>query len=109
MISGLQVDVTSDELKKIIQSRIEYHTERAGLYESKAEEIRKTLAGVEDKTVGKVSGGSPTQNLDDKAREHTDKLVHFRFMIDHVIRDDIYRLNQQDLALLGIASGRFGY
>ena len=103
MISGLQVDVQSDELKKIIQSRIDYHTERAALYGSKADEIRKSLEGVEEKTIGKVSNGSPTQNLEEKAREHTDKLVHFKFMLDHVIVNDVYRLTQTDLQLLGIA------
>lgn len=107
MIQGLQVDVQSDELKKIIKSRIDYHTERAALYESKAEEIRKSLEGVEEKTIGKVSGGTPTQNLEDKAREHKDKLVHFQFMLDHVILNDVYRLSQQDLQLLGISPSRY--
>jgi hypothetical protein len=104
MVNGLQVDVQSSELKKIIQSRIDYHTERAALYEAKANEIRKSLEGVEENTIGKVSNGSPTQNLDDKAREHKDKLVHFKFMLEHVIVDDVYRLSQSDLQLLGIAT-----
>lgn len=104
MVEGLQFDIQSEELKKIIQSRIDYHIDRAQLYRVKAEEIRKSLEGVEEKTIGKVSNAGPTESLETKAREHTDKLVHFKFMLDHVIINDVYRLSQQDLQLLGIAS-----
>jgi hypothetical protein len=81
MINGLQVDVKSVELKGIIKSRIEYHTDKAQTYEKQA---------------GKLKEG--------KAREHKDKAIHFQFLLDHVILDDVYRLGPSDLQLLGIAS-----
>lgn len=104
MVNGLQVDVQSDELKKIIQSRVDYHAGRVATYEKQAAQLREILDGKEEKTIGKVSNGTPIQNLEDKATEHKDKLVHFKFLLDHVIVNDVYRLSQSDLQMLGIAS-----
>lgn len=109
MINGLQVDVKSAELKKIVQSRVDYHNEKASLYEKQAEKLRQTIQNVEeDVEYGKVTNGSDvSQNMNQKAREHKDKAIHFQFLLEHVIQDDVYRLNQADLQLLGIAGGRY--
>lgn len=108
MIEGLQVDVKSDELGKILQGRVDYHSSKAKAYEEQSTKLRATMKNIEeDMEVGKVSNGDPAQSMDQKAREHKDKAVHFQFMIDHVIQNDVYRLSQQDLSLLGISPARF--
>jgi len=105
MINGLQVDVKSAELKSIIKSGIEYHTDKAQAYEKQAVNLRKTIANIEEDTShGKVSNGADvSQSMDSKSREHKDKAIHFQFLLDHVILDDVYRLGPADLQLLGIA------
>lgn len=105
MIQGLQVDVKSDELKSIIEERFKHHTERSEVYAKKAEELKKTIAGLEeDLLVGKVSNGTASDSLETKAREHKDKATYFKFMLDHVIQNDVYRLAQEDLKRLGIST-----
>ncbi len=105
MINGLQVDVKSAELKSIIKSRIEYHSEKAEAYQKQAVNLRKTITNIEeDVGIGKVSNGADVgQSMETKAREHKDKAIHFQFLLDHVILDDVYRLGPSDLQLLGIA------
>lgn len=105
MINGLQVDVKSAELKSIIKSRIEYHTEKAEAYSKQALKLKQTIMNIEeDVSHGKVSNGQDvSQGMEGKAREHKDKAIHFQFLLDHVILDDVYRLGPQDLQLLGIA------
>lgn len=105
MINGLQVDVKSAELKSIIKGRVDYHTDKAEAYEKQAVKLRATIANIEeDVSHGKVSHGSDvSQSMDVKARDHKDKAVHFQFLLDHVIQDDVYRLGPADLQLLGIA------
>lgn len=105
MISGLQVDVKSAELKKILEERLVYHEEKWTILTREAEKLRASLKNVEeDMVVSKVSTGDVSQNLESKAREHRDKATYFKFMIDHVIQDDIYRLGQEDLVRLGITA-----
>lgn len=106
MVEGLQFDVKSEELKKIIETRVKYHTEKFEVYESKAAGLREALKGVDEETHGKVSNASPVSSLEDKARQHKDKAIHFQFMLDHVIVNDMYRLSQNDLHMLGISPDR---
>lgn len=73
------------------------------MYELKAKELTKMVAGIEDDiSIGKMSGGTPVQNLEHQAKEHKEKAGYFKFMLDHVIQDDVYRLEQSDLVRLGI-------
>lgn len=109
MINGLQVDVQSEELKKIIKSRVDYHLAKVAAYEQQAERLKTSIKDVEeDVEYGKVSGGTDmVSSMAKQAKEHKDKAIHFQFMLDHVILNDTYRLGQQDLALLGIAGRNF--
>lgn len=103
MINGLLLDVKSSELKGILEERLKYHEDKRDLYELKAKELNKMVAGIEDDMqVGKVSGGTPVENLERQAKDHKEKAGYFKFMLDHVIQDDIYRLDQSDLVRLGI-------
>lgn len=109
MIEGLQVDVQSEELKRILLSRVDYHNNKADLYSKKAAELRASIANVEeDVEFGKVSNGKDiSSNMTSQAKDHKDKATHFQFMLDHVVQNDVYRLAQEDLQMLGIASTRY--
>lgn len=109
MINGLQIDVKSDELVKILKERLDYHEKKHVAYEKKAAELGAQIKNIEeDMEVGKVSGGTPVEQLNNKAREHKEKAAYYKFMIEHVIQNDIYRLSQEDLSRLGITT-RYGY
>jgi len=108
MINGLQVDVASDELTRIMQERLKYHQDKADVFEKNAAELMKTIKNIEeDMSTGKVSGGNPAEQLQTKAREHKEKATYYKFMLEHVIKNDTYRLGQDDLARLGITARYF--
>jgi len=108
MITGLQVDVLSAELVGIMQERLKYHQDKADVFEKNAAELMKTIKNIEeDMSTGKVSGGNPAEQLQTKAREHKEKATYYKFMIEHVIKNDTYRLSQEDLARLGITARYF--
>jgi hypothetical protein len=110
MIQGLQIDVPSDELIKILQERLAHHQSKAETYEKKAKELGAQIAAIEeDMELGKVSGGTPVEQLSKKAREHKDQAGWYDFMIKHVVQKDVYRLEQKDLQRLGIAVGNHYY
>lgn len=104
MIEGLKVDVKSDELVKILTERMQHHADRSAAYEKKSQELKATLSGLEEElSVGKVSNRSAADTLDNKAGEHKNKYVYYKFMLDHVIQNDVYRLGQDDLERLGVS------
>lgn len=106
-IQGLQIDVKSDELVKILKDRLRHHEEKSKVYKSQAARLKETMESIdEDLDIRKVSNGDPVHTLEDKFREHQDKMAYFQFMLDHVIQNDTYRLGQEDLHKLGISAGR---
>ncbi len=108
MIEGLQIDVKSAELKSILQDRHKHHEEKAKGYRNQAAELRKVMKDIEeDRAHSKVSSATPAEQMDRKASEHANKAVYFKFMIDHVVQDDTYRLKQEDLLRLGITDSMF--
>lgn len=110
MVQGLQIEVTSEKLKAIMAERVTYHLQKAEAYEAQATKLRETMKNIEeDMELGKTSNGDPSQSMESKAREHKDKANHFQFMVDHVILNDMYRLGQQDMQMLGISPARGFY
>ena len=107
IIEGMQFDVKSEEIKKIVSERLGHHERKAKVYAEKAGELGASIKAIEeDLEVGKVSGGTPIERLEQKAREHADKANMFRFMLEHVIVEGTYRLKLSDLSFLGISPDR---
>ncbi len=74
MIQGLQVDVESAELIKILEERKRHHEEKAQVYETEAATLEASLKKVnEDMKVSKVSSGTPVDQMRASAREHRGK------------------------------------
>jgi hypothetical protein len=108
MVQGLQIDVKSEELIKILKERLDHHQAKADTYEAKAKELGAQIKAIEeDMEFGKVSGGTPIEQLSKKAREHKDQAVWYNFMITHVVQQDTYRLDQRDLQRLGISGATY--
>lgn len=101
----MQVDVSSDELLKILKERKKHHDDKSAAYSKQAGELTKVISAIEeDMDIGKVSNGTPAESMERKAREHSEKARYYEFMIDHVIKNDTYRLSQEDLVRLGITA-----
>lgn len=118
MIEGLHVDVPGTELKTMLGKRLEYHQEKVVAYEKQlgnAKEQRDRLKALEadfaDKAeeIGKFQNSSsvrdPVPELENKIRSHKDQCVYYKFMAEHTVVAETYRLAESDLVRLGI-SGR---
>lgn len=96
MIEGLRIDVSSEEMKKILKDRVSYHSEKAEMYGSQV----KALEG--EPTVDMTA--DPKKALRDRLRHHQRKWEFFNFLAEHVIPNETYRLSEIDLTRLEILS-----
>ena len=106
MIEGLKLCMTSDELKRTLAGRIEYHSKKADWFEKKATELAPELEQfAEDAEVlGKYSNANrnPTQELQRQHRHHADRVTVFKFMMEHIIPSETYVLEENDLRRLEV-------
>ena len=100
MIEGLQIDISSEELKVHLAERAKYHRERAEWYNAQATSLRDGLR------ITHVTN-DPVISLEDSTKRHQDNSAYFSFMAEHIIEDEIYRLPQDDLGRIELASRYF--
>ena len=79
--------------------RAEHHEERSRFYANQVESLRKGGARFANVT------NDPISSLEGSAASHTRKASYFRFMAEHVIPDETYRLEESDLAKLELVAG----
>lgn len=101
MIEGLKIDVTSEELKAHLDERVKYHREKADWYASQIDALRS--GGLEH---GRGSN-DPLASLDISLKAHRDKVSYFGFLAQHLVIGETYRLSQDDLAAIEVASRYF--
>lgn len=110
IITGLHIDVPSDELKTLLLGRLKYHQDKAAAYTvnaAKMREIDKEL-GQDAEQISKVSNSrNPTSELEQAVKKHKDQAVYYDFMAKHVIANSTYRLDETALVRLGIQADRF--
>jgi hypothetical protein len=95
MIQGLQIEVSSEELKKHIGERAKHHREKAEWYE---QQVKNLKAGGVGET---IASNDPMSSLQRSAQEHKEKCAFFSFI------NDTYRLTEHDLARLEFVSRYF--
>lgn len=109
MIQGLFIDVTSEELKKMLLGRLEYHKNKLAVYQKQLgqlEEVEKTLQA-EAEVISKTSHGSPKSSMEQAIKKHSDQIIYYEFMAAHVVPSETYRLGEQELTRLGVSSERY--
>ena len=97
MITGLCIDVSAKELKEHLAARASHHEKKAKWYREQT--VALTKGGVE-------SGHSndPVRTLQESERLHQEKAAYFRFMERHLVKNETYRLSQQDLGQIELSS-----
>lgn len=105
MITGLHVDVKSEELKSLLEARLKYHSERIEFYESQLKKMKEVDAAMASEAAefSKVSNRSPVESMEQAIKKHRDQTVYYKFMAEHVVANEIYRLAESDLMRLGIS------
>ncbi|MHC4748337.1 MAG: hypothetical protein ACYTFW_00545 [Planctomycetota bacterium] len=102
MIEGLHLDIKSSELNKILVKRIKYHEAKVEYYRKKVNE------GIEEQLdLDEEVSGNPLPGYKRKVKEHKDKVGFFRFISDHLIPDETYRLTMRDLSTLEVTEQYF--
>jgi len=104
MIEGLQIDVPAPELKQLLIDRLNYHQHKVEAFEKQLAAFEKLHIGLDEEAlaIGKVSNSSPQQGIEQAIKRHRDQCVYYRFVSEHIVPHETYRLAEGDLVRLGI-------
>jgi len=91
MIEGIKIELDANELRQIVTARAAHHQKRATWY---AEQIAALCAG----GVSEHGSVNPVSSLRNREAEHRQRAALLRFVADHVIAGEVYRLSQQELS-----------
>lgn len=116
MIEGLHFDISSDQLREHLLSRIEWHRERHEWYKKNASELVESFNRQADPnwvhtpfdvTTGYGASNSRVDNLKDGAKQHLDKVTTYTAFVKYLIPNNTYRLTPHSMAELElIPNGR---
>ena len=105
MITGLLIDISSEELKKILDAKVDYYDKRAIEMATKMKELVEFTESQEGRGKGLSSGA--VQGLSTDARSAREKCKYFKFLADHVVPNETYRLGDGDLSRIEIKNDRY--
>lgn len=105
MIEGLKLDVSGKELKEHMLKRAVEHEKKAGLYVKQIGAIQEAQDQDDDERDSWANvSNDPKADLRRRMKDHKTKAGLFRFMADHVLVDEMYRLDDSDLARIELLS-----
>ena len=112
-IQGLKLQMNSEELSTTLSARIEYHGKRVEWLAKKIAELEPDVEQFKNDAVnqGKFSNsrvGSAVDNLSQQRDHHQDRVTLFKFMVAHVIPNETFILDENDLRKLEVI-GQHGY
>lgn len=106
MIEGLHVDVSGVEMKKLYESRAEYHSKKAAKLEAEFGKAKRLDDDFDDEAelLGKISNTNNLANsVELRLRQARGQALYFAFAAEHVNVHETYRLSRDDLYVLGVA------
>ena len=108
MIEGLKVDVTADELIRVLEERIDSHREIAEDCEQRRARLEAITTPDPEDTEQQLAAAWPgyLENLERRAERHRDRAYALAFLRDHVIAHEVYRLGEDDLEILHLWPSR---
>lgn len=111
MIQGLQLEVKAEELGERIGARIAHHKAQVKACEARLKELRTVRESLkEDRdTVLAIKGADiPGEAIARKLRKHEERAASLAFLRDHLVRGEVYRLNDHDLRLADLVPESVG-
>jgi len=101
MIQGIQLELSGNELAIHLFERVDHHNVRAGFYDQQVAAMIQGAPEVEREEEQSYSGMvDPVHQMKLKARDHRKKRELFRFMAEHILLGETYRITEQDLLRL---------
>jgi hypothetical protein len=112
MIEGIQFDIPSRELSEHLRERVTHHRQRSVFFATQAKQLEDGVPDAKEAS-GKVNYSNATSNpleaLKSSAITHEQKADLFCLMIKYLVKDETYRLTENDLLKLEFTSQRLGY
>jgi hypothetical protein len=106
MISGIKIHVAGTELFEHLLGRANHHKERAAHYVRQVASLKAQGDEFQEDPVSSVRRfrEDPLSSLERSANEHTEKYGYFKFLADHLPREETYELEEHDLAKIEIVA-----
>ena len=104
MIEGVKIDITSQELYEHLMERVSYHEEKRDFYKSQAASLKAGHVGEMDKS---AISNDPVASLEGSQNRHKEAAALFRFLAEHLVEDEVYRLEERDFTRLEIIKRYF--
>jgi hypothetical protein len=104
MIEGIKIELTSDELRSHVQSRVDFHRAKCDFYAKQAASLR---AGQEENAATYNASNNPVASLQQSEASHRERATYFKILADHLIPGETYRLSDTDLTRLELFSRYF--
>ena len=101
MVDGLRLTIPGEELRRLLEGRIDRHRRRAEWW--KREQARKPEDQTEDAPL------LPEHMCENEAERHQWRIEVLAFVLDHVDRGEVYRLTEADLAFGELLPERPGW
>lgn len=99
MIEGLRIEISSAEVQEHLGERADYHQGRRRFYERQVASLRE--GGLR---ADQAVSHDPVSALQESAKRHGEREAFLRFMAEHIVPDETYRLSEQDLMRIEIVS-----
>lgn len=106
MIDGLRLDVSADEIVKLLDERIAEHRDNADADEANAKKLDAVARPDDLEEDIWADDSTGTARLRRRAQRERERMDALTFMRDHVIRGETYRLTNDDLRTLEILDNR---
>ena len=102
MVEGLKVELTADELTRLLEARIAHHREVAADCDTRRVRLQAVITPDPNDTEEQLAAAWPPylDNLERRAERHRDRAGALQFLRDHLVAHEIYRLGESDLEML---------
>lgn len=113
MIDGIKLQLSTQELKELIVKRVEYHQKKHDWAAQKVKEIEPELgelddeAGRQGKYTNSLGNGNPVSAFKQQAKHHGDRVTYFKFLAEHLIPNETYVLEEDDLRRIEVLSQHY--
>lgn len=107
-IQGLKLSMTSEELKTTMLDRIKYHQEKADWCDKEYKRLEPELekfrneASAQGKMGRSNNVNTAASSFKNEYQRHFDKVTLFKFMAEHIIPNETYIFDENDLRKLEV-------
>ncbi len=118
-IEGLLFEVTSDELRKVFLTRVEFYKQQKAFQEKRLSLLQQQLAAAEGVEAEPTPSYANTRvrtpkeatmdqltGVEESVKHSEARIKSLTWCAEHVINDVVYRLRNEDLVELGIIPAR---